>query len=199
MYTAYLLGALIIFAGEAACRGSANAREEFQQRVLLRKLQDFQRNEGTNAETVTWNEILADVLVKKLNIFSGSEELNLHSYIGTKPKSIVTKYVSDVLLIYKSIYDLYERKRNQEEILINKEGDPKDDVEVVVIRSEKCDDCDDDSDKTVDDKDDCPDGFVRNKFGDCVSESSKLILAIPGQCPHGYRRDMLGYCRIVFR
>lgn len=205
MNTACLFGALIIVLGEAGGLHWATALEgKSEQRILLRKLQNFQRNDIANAETVTWNEILADVLVKNFNIFSKEDEL--HKNVK-KPKNLATKCVSDVLVIYKSIYDRFKLSdSNQKDQPTNTnqttEKNPKEDVEIVetVLKNVNCDDCDEIEAKESVDRDlKCPDGYEINKDGECEAlATSKLVMAVPRQCPIGYRADRLGYCRIMF-
>ncbi|KAJ2947644.1 hypothetical protein O0L34_g17447 [Tuta absoluta] len=67
------------------------------QKVLLRKLQNFQQNETL---TVTWNEILADVLVKKITRI----EVNTDTNNG----NILSKCFSEVLWMFKTyVYDKF--------------------------------------------------------------------------------------------
>ncbi|KAI5644496.1 hypothetical protein NE865_03385 [Phthorimaea operculella] len=73
--------------------------EDQTQKVLLRKLQNFQQNETL---TVTWNEILADVLVAKIT------RIETNTVTDANNGNILTKCFSGVLWTFKTyIYDKF--------------------------------------------------------------------------------------------
>lgn len=186
-----LFGILLIATETNGFAEASQRKGELQQRILLRKLRSFQRNDETNTESVTWNEILADVLVTKLNIFSSN------NHVVKSNKNVATTFLSEILVVYKKIYDKYYTQKPINHNVINIiEAKPEEEVEVMHpdLKKESCENCDPVVEKDVE----CAEGFVLDKDGDCVPAPSKLILAVPNQCPRGYRADRLGFCRISF-
>lgn len=191
-----------------------------QQKILLRKLQNFQQNDS-NPKTVTWNEILADVLVNKGNNLEISGDHN---------QNIWTKCMSQMLLVYKTyIYDNIKYfNRETSDSPTNAEPtnatpdptdsptekpndtkasvDPKTEVEIIEPEYHgRVQEISTEGHKILEGSirdtkaTECPEGFVEDEEGQCVkTKSSQFILAIPRQCPTGYRRDRMGFCRLVF-
>ncbi|CAG9787039.1 unnamed protein product [Diatraea saccharalis] len=194
MNIACFFGILIIIMGDASAIEKNNNKAIIGQRILLRKLQNFQNTPRNDGKSVTWNEFLADVLVKKIFHFNSSEE----PLDADKSNSnILKESVSQILAAYKFVYDKF-----REDDVDNLKGthDPKDDVEVIQPRNgvESCDDCVAVK-ASKDTGNPCVSGQIKNENGDCVDSTPvKLILSVPNQCPIGYRADRLGFCRIRF-
>ncbi|XP_050349677.1 uncharacterized protein LOC126773075 [Nymphalis io] len=176
--------------------------------VLLRKLQNLQEYDSRNvAQTPSWNEILADVLVKRIFPFHKlNNETESISNVDDE-KSIWVGCISFALKIYKNYlydklrYDQDTRQANEEipdpveeETLDN----PKDDVEILepAYHGKLCDNCDLNT-EIESNISDCGEDSLKDADGNCVSKSSQFILSIPSQCPVGYRRDWLGFCRVI--
>lgn len=103
----YIFGIAILLMG-----GTDSLIEEknLQQRILLRKLQTFEETKPT-----TWNEVLADVLVNKIRIFSftteDKEPLKDDAPVS-KENPILTDFFSKLFVVYKKfIYDAFVGKR----------------------------------------------------------------------------------------
>lgn len=216
MKSIYIVG-IIILLGETECfiEDTTNIKILEEQRTLLRKLQNFQ--DPNHEKPLTWNEILADVLVNKIRIFSFNEinenEINEDYDRNIKSSSILTTFFSQVMLFYKNcVYDKFMKTvvvtvvtdpfdpSTTEEVytvISPDEIDPEGDVELIEpkyhgkIRDAEASD-EEDAIK------ECPEGSVKNKFGNCVKEHSRLLISVPSQCPRGYRLDRLGNCRVVF-
>lgn len=210
----YIVGIIILF-GETECfiEDTTSFKILEEQRTLLRKLQNFQ--DPNHEKPLTWNEILADVLVNKIRIFSFNEinenEINEDYDRNIKTSSIITTCFSQVMLFYKNcIHDKFVTKvvepdpfdsSTTEEVytIINPdEIDPEGDVELIEPKYHGKIRDDEANDEEVAIKVECPEGAVKNKFGNCVKEHSRLLISIPSQCPRGYRLDRLGNCRVVF-
>ncbi|KAJ0177985.1 hypothetical protein K1T71_006858 [Dendrolimus kikuchii] len=202
-----------IFTGATcAVEGIKNHRE---QRTLLRKLQNF--HEDTKPQT--WNEILADVFVNRIKIFSSKTDENKET-----DYNVLKHLFSQALVFYKKfVYDkivfrdnvardktaIFKPEIESNEVPhgigidrdkrtdIKNPGDPKKDIELIEPEYHGKISMDNTTEDPNTNKNECPEGFVKNDSG-CVNENSKLILAVPGQCPDGYRRDRLGYCRMKF-
>ncbi|XP_047531775.1 uncharacterized protein LOC125067302 [Vanessa atalanta] len=176
--------------------------------VLLRKLQNLQEYDSRNvAQTPSWNEILADVLVKRIFPFHKQNNETENITNVDDEKSIWVGCISFALKIYKNYlydklrYDGDTRNDAAVEIpeSVNDTSDnPNDDVEILepAYHGKLCDNCDI---KTEIESNigDCGEGSVKDADGNCTSKSSQFILSIPSQCPVGYRRDWLGYCRVL--
>ncbi|XP_028173196.1 uncharacterized protein LOC114362127 [Ostrinia furnacalis] len=194
-----LFGILFIAAETSGFAEASQRKGELRQRILLRKLQSFQRNDATNPESVTWNEILADALVTKLNVFSRDKNID----VAPPKKNVATVCLSEILTFFKSVYDNFKQKPSDHNAVVTQiESKPKEEVEVIhpTFKMKRCEDCTD-GDGVVSSMVpvlECPTGFVLDKDGKCITAPSKLIMAIPNQCPNGYRRDRLGYCRLAF-
>lgn len=79
------------------------------QRTLLRNLQSYQPKES---KPLMWNEVLADVLVNKIRIFSfkkqNKENDTLKENLLTPEKSALTNFISQVFFVYKKfVYDVF--------------------------------------------------------------------------------------------
>lgn len=182
-----------------------------QQRLLLRKLQNFEQNNSTT----TWNDIVANVLVNNGD----------NSQRGAKDNNFWTKYVSQIILLYKvHIYDKIKNTNDKttdsstnpdvstpdpKDTTSEKPNDskssedPKAEVELFEPNYHgKMQETTEEVNRIPESKSEgieCPEGYVKNDKEQCTdSKSSKFILGIPNQCPTGYRRDRLGFCRIVF-
>lgn len=213
----YIVG-IIILIGEAECfiEDTTSIKISKEQRTLLRKLQNFQ-DPKDEAKPLTWNEMLADVLVNKIKIFSfnkvdDNDVINEYSE-PPKSSSALINCFSQMLLIYKNcIYDKW--RKNYEEpdfgptsppepdlVIRTNTGvssgdDPKHDIEIIEPKYHgKLQDTDS---REGGEKKDCPEGAVKDDKGNCVKEISRLLISVPGQCPAGYRPDRLGNCRMVF-
>ncbi|CAH0583267.1 unnamed protein product [Chrysodeixis includens] len=213
MKSIYIVG-IIILLGETECfiEDTTSIKILEEQRTLLRKLQNFQ--DPNHEKPLTWNEILADVLVNKIRIFSFNEinenEIKEDYDRNMETSSILTVCFSQVMLFYKKcIYDPFMRKvvepdpsdsSTTEEVytvmISPGELDPEGDVELIEPKyhGKKRDV---EGNEEVDAiKAGCPDGAEKNQFGNCVN--SRLLISVPSQCPRGYRLDRLGNCRVVF-
>lgn len=185
-----------------------------QQRLLLRKLQNFEQNDSTTS----WNDIIANVLVNNGN----------NSQRGAKDNNnFWAKYVSQIVLLYK--VHIYDKIKNTNDETTNSptnpevstpdpidpmyekpndsksSEDPKNEVELfepnyhgkMQESTTEAHTIPEESKSTKDTG--CPEGSEKNDEGQCTdSKSSKFILGIPNQCSTGYRRDRLGFCRKVF-
>lgn len=204
--------------GETECfiEDTASIKTLEEQRALLRKLQNFQ--DPKDEKPLTWNEILADVLVNRIKIFSfhkvNDNELLREDNTPTKSDHIITKCFSQVLLIYKNcIYDRWMKKIEEPGYVIDETttedntvvvintsdlDGPKSEVEIIEPKYHgKQIDAEATEDEDVI-KVECPEGAVKDEKGNCVNEHSRLLISVPSQCPLGYRRDRLGNCRAVF-
>lgn len=135
-------------------------KQQTGQRILLRKLQTFQRADPKE-KTATWNQILADALVNRIKIFSFNKatENELRNPVDTE-SNFLTNCISQMMHLYKRFF--YDRKRIDNTTELNKEKeaqnnankeivetetdfvDPKDEVEVVEPRyhGKLCVNCD---------------------------------------------------------
>ncbi|XP_030035461.2 uncharacterized protein LOC115451314 [Manduca sexta] len=225
----HFLSAAIIFMGETEpyVVEDSVALATNEQWTLLRKLQNF--NEPRDEDKpLTWNEILADVLVNRIKIFSFKQ---LNGTIEEK-KSPLTNFMGQMLFIYKRfIYDRFSysidkadaNTANATEIfkeaknVTNEERD-------VEIPNHYNDTIVNHTNNSTGPKDEVE--IIEPKYHGklsvseevadlnkevvecpegfvmldkvCVNEKSRLILAVPNQCPIGYKRDRLGYCRLIF-
>ncbi|XP_049871108.1 uncharacterized protein LOC126370302 [Pectinophora gossypiella] len=213
---------VLVFAFTAILAGKvdSNIKDEYTrdetQKVLLRKLQNFQQNE---VKTVTWNEILADVLVTKI---TNKNENGNEDNKG----NVLNKCFSEVLRLYKAyFYDkLFKRANTGSEVTdegeINdddpatytpvtqepetKMDNPKNDVELLEPSYHgKIEEATESTNTTTAEASrtntECPEGTQKDTDGNCVDpQTSRFILYIPSQCPIGYKKDWLGYCREVF-
>lgn len=185
-----------------------------EQRTLLRKLQNFR--DPKDEKPLTWNEMLADVLVNRIKIFSfhkvNDNEMFKEDSKPSKNSNIIVSLFSQLMLFYKNcIYDRWATKyeepgfTNDETTsednngVINKDFEwdsLNDDVEIIEPKyhgKQKNAEAEEDEDRAVLK---CPEGAVKDEKGNCVN--SPLIISVPNQCPIGYRRDRLGNCRVIF-
>ncbi|PZC79177.1 hypothetical protein B5X24_HaOG216741 [Helicoverpa armigera] len=211
MKSIYIVG-IIILMGQTECfvEDTTSIKILKEQRTLLRKLQNFQ--EPKDVKPLTWNEMLADVLVNRIKIFSFHKVNENEIVKDDKPAktNIVTTAVSQVMLFYKNcIYDKWRVKYEEPSHTVEsttEDGvvsvtttadidDPKGDVEIIEPKYHgKQIDGDPDDDEAVVN---CPEDFIKDEQGNCVNIHSRLIISVPNQCPYGYRRDRLGNCRAV--
>lgn len=84
------------------------------QKVLLRKLQ----SEPQEIKPLMWNEVLADVLVNKIRIFSFNKQTNSQAPAEaikedkTPEISAVTNFVSEIFFVYKKfVYDYFAKSK----------------------------------------------------------------------------------------
>lgn len=183
-----------------------------EQRTLLRKLQNFQ--DPKDEKPLTWNEMLAEVLVNRIRIFSfnkvNDNEIIKEASKPTKTTNILVSCFSTVMLLYKNcIYDRWATKHEEpgyaivetttdgDTVIDNPEWDTiNDDVEIIEPKYHgKQTDADEDEDGAIVK---CPEGAVKDEKGNCVKVHSPLIISVPSQCPVGYRRDRLGNCRMIY-
>lgn len=202
---------------ESFIKDSSGIKIFDEQRTLLRKLQNFQ-DPKSEAKALTWNEMLADVLVNRMKIFSSSKvdenDIIKEYNEASKTKKILTNYFSEVLLLYKNcIYDKWRTRYEEPDYHYTdttQEPDatgasdstpsdidgPKSEIEIIEpLYHGKLQEIDS---KELDEKVKCPEGTVVDEKGNCIEEISKLLISIPSQCPSGYRPDRLGNCRVIF-
>lgn len=202
--------------GETECfiEDTTNIKILEEQRILLRKLQNFQ--DPKDEKPLTWNEMLADVLVNRIKIFSfhkvNDNEIIEADSKPSKTSNIIVSFFSQVMLLYKNcIYDRWATKHEEPDFAIDETttedngvkdpsewGTINDDVEIIEPKyhGKQIDgEADEDEDSAIVK---CPEGSVKDEKGNCVKAHSPLIISVPSQCPIGYRRDRLGNCRVVF-
>ena len=186
-----------------------------EQRTLLRKLQNFQ--DPKDEKPLTWNELLADVLVNRIKIFSfhkvNDNEIIKEDSKPSKTTNILVSCFSTVMLLYKNcIYDRWATKFEEPEFAIgetttegitvvpNSEWDTiSDDVEIIEPKYHgKQIDVETEKDEKEGAIVKCPEGAVKDEKGNCMKAHSPLMISVPSQCPIGYRLDKLGYCRMIF-
>lgn len=202
---------LIIFHKVESCLSETTKNyKDLDNSILLRKLQNLQnQNQEENTRVITWSEMLAEVLVNHIKIFTFNNQDYNEVQNDPKPVSqnIFTKMFSDVLEFYKRyVYDKWIYKRhvnnvensdtNKHPVTDNKSLN--DDVEIIepVYHGKLCKNCEEGLTTEIDLKN-CPKGYIIDAKGNCADpKSSNFIFSIPFQCPNGYRRDWLGYCRI---
>lgn len=206
MYIVPLFSAVIILMGRTNNFVAANSKTN-EQRILLRKLQNFEQN--AEAEHLAWNDVLANVLVNKVTLFSS------HNFDRETQKDgaagIVRKCLSEVLFLFKVyVYDKFKSDSNitiagvqeiynthnekvPEQPKTMSERDPKSEVEIIEPKYHgRIEETTTESNLL------CPEGYEANDGNCTATPSSKFIMYIPRQCPIGYRRDRLGYCRQIF-
>ncbi|XP_072949716.1 uncharacterized protein [Epargyreus clarus] len=163
-----LLCVLIIVTGGTDGFHVENARtshkQEMGQRILLRKLQTFQRADPKE-KTATWNQILADALVNRIKIFSFNKatESELQNNVDTE-SNFLTNCISQMMHLYKRFFynDNKINKHTDDTLELSKEekklqnankgivetekdfADPKDEVEILEPRyhGKLCVNCD---------------------------------------------------------
>ncbi|CAH0399286.1 unnamed protein product [Chilo suppressalis] len=195
MNIAWFFGFLIIVLGKASDIERSNNNGEIGQWTLLRKLQSFQNAPKDDAKSVTWNDILAEELIKKIGIypFDSSEE-SLKKKIAEG--NFLKESLSQMLVIYKIVYDKFVTNEVANYKTIDNR---KEEVEVIEAGREKesCEGCGDvEAGGNLGSP--CIKGQKTNEGGACDEKQAKLILAVPKQCPIGYKADRLGYCRVIF-
>lgn len=98
----HILGITVLFSTSYSAIEDKN-----KQRTLLRKLQSYQPKESKPM----WNEVLADVLVNKIRIFSfktQDEQTESIKEETTQDKSALTNFISQVFFVYKKfVYDIF--------------------------------------------------------------------------------------------
>lgn len=214
MKSIYIVGVIILMA-ETECfiQDTTSIKILEEQRTLLRKLQNFQ--DPKDEKPLTWNEMLADVLVNRIKIFSFNKVNENEIIEDSKPSkatNFVRSYFSEVMLLFKNcIYDKFVTKYEEPgyveedlgtdapEVFVTDAIDSlNDDVELIepkyhgkqiVVEPEGAED------KALVG---CPEGTEKDDKGNCVKAHSRLLIAVPSQCPMGYRRDRLGFCRAMF-
>lgn len=175
---------------------AAEARSN-EQRILLRKLQNVE----SKTKPVTWNEVLAGVVVDSVKGISSEkvkqEPISNETY--EKKEDFLLNFFSNTLFLFKKyFYDKFIETHDSPPIR-NPEIwtgdtdfalDPGKDVEVFEPKYHGKTSAANSTEES-----DCPNGSFKNADGRCVA---LLMIAIPNQCPRGYRRDRLGYCRLSF-
>ncbi|XP_075976042.1 uncharacterized protein LOC142976515 [Anticarsia gemmatalis] len=215
MNSIYIVG-IIILMGKTDCiiEDTTSIKISEEQRILLRKLQNFEQPK-VETKPLTWNEMLADVLVNRIKIFSFNKvdesDIVKEYSVPSKTRTMLTNCFSQVLLLYKNcIYDKFATTYEEPGVNIPdtttevnivvrssgggaEDGGPKSEIEIIEPRYHG---------KVIDsvssESEDCPEGAMRDEKGNCVKEISRLLISVPGQCPAGYRADRLGNCRMVF-
>ncbi|KAJ8724247.1 hypothetical protein PYW08_015721 [Mythimna loreyi] len=203
---------IIILMGDTECfiEDTTSIKILKEQKTLLRKLQNFQ--DPKDEKPLTWNEMLADVLVNRIKIFSFNK-VNDNEIIEAESKpskttNIIVSAFSQVMLLYKNcIYDRWATKyeepgvrtyetTTEDNVVNTSEWDAiNDDVEIIEPKYHgKQVDAEEEDEAVMK----CPEGTVKDEKGNCIKVHSPLMISVPGQCPTGYRRDRLGNCRIVF-
>ncbi|XP_041989281.1 uncharacterized protein LOC121740615 [Aricia agestis] len=216
-----LLILLLLALGSSDSYSIETKNPKIEDSVLLQKLHHLQkRSEPEIVQIPTWSEMLADVIVNRIKIFSfhKSDEQNAAAeYVGeaeTQP-GIIKRIVSEVLNVFKTyIYDPWYRIYNnnaevenlQDPVELTGDKDPNEEVEVLEPNPNKdveiiepkyhgklCN-----NNCTEPRASRCPAGQEMDEKGDCVDpKASKFIFNIPYHCPLGYRRDMFGICRLT--
>ncbi|KAF9409090.1 hypothetical protein HW555_011437 [Spodoptera exigua] len=206
---------IIILMAETECfiQDTTSIKILEEQRTLLRKLQNFQ--DPKDEKPLTWNEMLADVLVNRIKIFSFNKVNENEIIDDSKPSkapNFVRSYFSEVMFLFKNcIYDKFVTKYEEPDY---KEEDLGTDAPEIFI-TDDIDSLNDDVEliepkyhgkqlivEPVEAEDKaligCPEGTVKDDKGNCVKAHSRLLISVPSQCPMGYRRDKLGFCRAMF-
>ncbi|XP_013142262.1 PREDICTED: uncharacterized protein LOC106106255 [Papilio polytes] len=206
-----------------------NVLQDTDHGVFLRKLQTTIRSDpDEEAKSLSWSEILADILVNKIGLSKILPEENEQVAENNTQNNVLTKICSVVLNVYKHfIYDKYfqkpaedvptssksevtEKNIELQELESNTPGD--NDFDVITINPDVeiiepkyhgklCSDCDNHNvvKKEVEQKIICPEGLVKDTNGNCVDPKSlNYMISIPYQCPIGYRLTWSGYCRPIF-
>ncbi|CAK1579723.1 unnamed protein product [Parnassius mnemosyne] len=203
-----ILGTIIILISRSGCSFVKNdnaLQVKAERGIFLRKLQSSIRSSPEEGvQSLTWSEILADVLVKRI--------LFQKPYVVNETQQIFSSIFEDVTITttsessttYYIDIQLNEAERPK---------DPKEDFEIITINPDVeiiepeyhgklCKGCKEGNNEQNDYKivkEDCPIGLKRDAKGNCEDpKSSNFILSVPYQCPIGYRADWFGYCRMSF-